>query len=84
MKLFGAILQWVIILAILPGIKAMIDAGVPLLQAQGVAASDIAWIGVLPWLLPMGWFVGTIIWMIKPSQPKIPVSQNTSGRGSLF
>jgi hypothetical protein len=72
MKFLACALQWVIILALLPGIKAMIDAGVPVLQAQGVDASTVAWVGVLPWLIPLAWFAGTIIWMVQPSRPKQP------------
>lgn len=72
MKFLACGLQWVIILAILPGIKSLIDAGVPILTAQGVAAQDIAWIGILPWLIPLCWFAGTIIWMVSPSKPKSP------------
>jgi hypothetical protein len=82
MKFIACALQWVIILAILPGIKVLIDAGVPLLQAQGVDAATVAWVGVLPWLIPLAWFVGTIIWIVSPSKPKIP--QYPSAPSTLF
>lgn len=75
MKLAACILQWIIILAILPGIKLMIDNGIPVLQAQGVDAQTIAWIGILPWLIPLCWFAGTIMWLIQPPKPKNPYAE---------
>jgi uncharacterized membrane protein YhaH (DUF805 family) len=84
MKFFYVVLAWVIFLAMLPGIKVLIDAGVPLLQSQGVAASDVAWIGILPWTIPMAWFVGTIMYMVKPAEPRMPQYQPPAGKKPLF
>jgi hypothetical protein len=72
MKLISCIVQWFIILILLPGIKVFIDAGVPVLTAAHVDAATIAWVGILPWLLPLAWFAGTIMWLVQPTRPKMP------------
>jgi hypothetical protein len=70
MKLVSCIVQWFVILILLPGIKVFIDAGIPILVSLHQDAATIAWLRILPWLLPLAWFAGTIIWLVQPSKPK--------------
>jgi len=72
MKLVSCIVQWFVILILLPGIKLFIDASVPALITIGTDDATISWMRILPWLLPLAWFAGTILWLVQPSQPKMP------------
>ena len=76
MKLVGAAVQVFIILIMLVPIKLLIDAGVPVLVALHVDDATVSWVRLLPWLLPMAWFVGIILWVIQPSKPKNPYQEN--------
>jgi len=72
MKFVSIVVQVFIILVMLVPIKLMIDAGVPVLIAAGVDAATVSWVRLLPWLLPMAWFVGLIMYAVQPSKPKEP------------
>ncbi len=78
MKLVGAAVQVFIILIMLVPIKLLIDAGIPILVALHVDDATVSWVRLLPWLLPMAWFVGIIMWMVQPSKPKNYPSNNPS------
>ena len=75
MKLVGAVVQWFVILIMLVPIKLFIDAGIPVLVSLDVDDATISWVRLLPWLLPMAWFVGTIMWLVQPSKPKNPYGE---------